>query len=74
MHGISNAESSVQSWVEAYCRIISMTKRNFEQVDKKGRKTTWEWEETPEVTEAIQRLHDDIRRKAKYDVPKEESK
>ena len=50
-----------------------MTKRNFEQVDKKGRKTTWEWEETPEVTEAIQRLHDDIRRKAKYDVFKEES-
>ena len=50
-----------------------MTKRTFEQVDKKGRKSTWEWDETPEVTEAIQRLHDDIRRKAKYDVFKEES-
>ena len=51
-----------------------MTKRTFEQIDKKGRQSTWEWDETPEVLEAIQRLHDDIRRQAKYDVPKEELK
>ena len=33
---------------------------------KKSRKNskgvTWEWEETPEVTEALKRLHDDIRK------------
>ena len=51
-----------------------MTKKEFKTTDKKGRETTWEWDETPEVTEAIQRLHDDIRRKAKYDVSEEESK
>ena len=50
-----------------------MTTRTFEQIDKKGRQSTWEWDETPEVLEAIQRLHDDMRR-AKYDVPKEELK
>ena len=38
-----------------------MTKRNFEQVDKKGRKTTWEWEETPEATAALERLHRDMK-------------
>ena len=29
-------------------------------VSSKG--DTWEWDETPEVTEAIKRLHDDMRR------------
>ena len=38
-----------------------MTKRTFEQVDKKGRKSTWEWDETPEVTEALKKLHQDMR-------------
>ena len=38
-----------------------MTKRTFESIDKKGRQTTWEWEETPEVTEALKRLHQDIK-------------
>tara|TARA_R100000008_G_scaffold20676_1_gene10862 strand:- start:1453 stop:1608 length:156 start_codon:yes stop_codon:yes gene_type:complete len=51
-----------------------MTKRTWEQVDKKGRQSTWEWEETPEVREAVQRLHDDMRNASKYDVPKEELK
>jgi len=47
-----------------------MTKRTF--TGKGGE--TWEWEETPEVTEAIKRLHDDMRRlkieddKANYDT------
>ena len=35
-----------------------MTKKTF--TGKGGE--TWEWEETPEATEAIKRLHDDIRR------------
>ena len=28
---------------------MTMTKKSFETVDKKGRKTVWEWEETPEL-------------------------
>lgn len=35
-----------------------MTTRQF--VTKSG--DTWEWEETPEVTKAVARLHDTIRR------------
>ena len=35
-----------------------MTKRKF--TGNGGE--TWEWEESPEATEAIKRLHDDIRR------------
>tara|TARA_B100000131_G_scaffold118300_1_gene115357 strand:+ start:534 stop:677 length:144 start_codon:yes stop_codon:yes gene_type:complete len=30
-----------------------MVKRTWEQVDKKGRKTIWEWEETPELAAFI---------------------
>tara|TARA_B100000287_G_scaffold135224_2_gene127236 strand:+ start:3097 stop:3246 length:150 start_codon:yes stop_codon:yes gene_type:complete len=32
-------------------------KKTFETVDKKGRLSTWEWEETPEAKAAIARLH-----------------
>ena len=45
-----------------------MTLRTFSKKDKKGREETWEWEETPEVTEAlkkllaVERLHDDMRK------------
>ena len=46
-----------------------MTKRTFESIDKKGRQTTWEWEETPEVLESLKKLHE-----AKYDVSKQEKK
>ena len=45
-----------------------MTKKEFKTSDKKGRESTWEWEETPEVTEALkklrtstEKLHQDIR-------------
>ena len=44
-----------------------MTKKEFKATDKKGRETTWEWEETPEVVAALEklsateRLHQDIR-------------
>ncbi len=38
-----------------------MTKRTFESIDKKGRKTTWEWDETEEVKKALEKLHQDMR-------------
>tara|TARA_B100001250_G_C19784094_1_gene783277 strand:- start:891 stop:1022 length:132 start_codon:yes stop_codon:yes gene_type:complete len=38
-----------------------MTKKTFEATDKKGRQSTWEWEETPEVKAALEKLHQDIR-------------
>ena len=34
-----------------------MPLRTFTKTDKKGRTTTWEWEETPEVKEALEKLH-----------------
>ncbi len=46
-----------------------MTKKSFTKIDKKGREETWEWEETPEVVAALEklrateRLHQDIRDK-----------
>lgn len=30
--------------------------------DSKGREEEWSWEETPEVTEAVARLHNTIRK------------
>ena len=38
-----------------------MTKKSFKTVDKKGRESTWEWEETPDVIKALERLHQDIK-------------
>ena len=38
-----------------------MTKKELKKIDSKGREETWEWEETPEVTEALKRLHQDMR-------------
>ena len=38
-----------------------MTKKEFKKIDKKGREETWEREETPEVTAALKRLHQDMR-------------
>ena len=34
-----------------------MTKRQWKTTDKKGRESTWEWEETPEVLKALENLH-----------------
>tara|TARA_B100000287_G_scaffold185102_1_gene175038 strand:- start:13666 stop:13815 length:150 start_codon:yes stop_codon:yes gene_type:complete len=36
-------------------------KKTFTKTDKKGREETWEWEETPEVIEALKNLHDEMR-------------
>ena len=44
-----------------------MTKKSFIKTDKKGREETWEWEETPEVRKALERLHDTIRENNKND-------
>ena len=38
-----------------------MSKKEFKTTDKKGRETTWEWEETPEATAALERLHRDMK-------------
>jgi len=32
-------------------------KKSFTKTDKKGREETWEWEETPEVRKALEKLH-----------------
>ena len=45
-----------------------MTKRKFSKTDKKGREETWEWEETPEVAEAIKKLNGDIRKVTEEDT------
>ena len=37
-----------------------MTKKSKTKTDKKGREETWEWEETPEVIEAVKKLHEEI--------------
>ena len=34
-----------------------MTKKQFKTTDNKGRESVWEWEETPEVIEAVKKLH-----------------
>ena len=38
-----------------------MAKKSHKKTDSKGREEIWEWEETPEVTEAVARLHQTIR-------------
>ncbi len=32
-------------------------KKSWTKIDKKGREETWEWEETPEVRKALEKLH-----------------
>ena len=44
-----------------------MTKKQFKKIDKKGREESWEWEETPEVKEALDRLHQNMREAKKGD-------
>ena len=39
-----------------------MVKKTNKKTDKKGREEIWEREETPEVTAAVARLHETIRR------------
>ena len=44
-----------------------MTIIQIKKTDKKGREETWEWDETPEVRKALERLHDTIRENKKND-------
>ncbi len=37
-----------------------MSKKNFKK-DKKGKEEEWSWEETPEVVEALKKLHEGIK-------------
>ena len=36
-------------------RETEVVKRSWEQIDSKGRKTLWEWDETPEIREFIKK-------------------
>ena len=38
-------------------RSSETVKKSFTKKDKKGREETWEWEETPEVRKALEKLH-----------------
>jgi hypothetical protein len=46
-----------------------MSKKTFTK-DKKGKEEEWSWEETPEVVEALKKLHRplDIRKVAEEDI------
>jgi hypothetical protein len=46
-----------------------MTKKEFKKTDSKGREEIWEWEETPEMTAAVERLHETIRELEKKNSP-----
>ena len=37
-----------------------MTRKKFKKTDSKGREESWEWDETPEVKNAIKTLHKTI--------------
>lgn len=38
-----------------------MTKKTYKKIDSRGHEETWEWDETPEMTKAVARLHETIR-------------
>ena len=35
-----------------------MTVKTYKKIDKKGREETWEWEETPELLAALEKLNE----------------
>ena len=45
-------------------------KKTFKKIDKKGHEEIWEWDETPEVTKAVARLHETIRELEKKNAKK----
>ena len=47
-----------------------MATKQHKRIDSKGHEEIWEWEETPEVTKAVERLHEDIRKLRSDDVVK----
>lgn len=40
-------------------------KKTFLKTDKKGREEEWDWEETPEVTEALTKLYQTVEQNKK---------
>ena len=48
-----------------------MTKKEFRKTDSKGREEIWEWDETPEMTAAVERLHETIRKNKQQDIIRE---
>lgn len=40
---------------------LSMSGKSFKKTDSKGREEEWNWDETPEATAAIAKLHETIR-------------
>ena len=48
-----------------------MMKKTFESIDKKGRQTNWEWEETPEVLAALEKLNESSKLAASFKERKE---
>ena len=56
-----------------FIAIINLTEncmsKKFKKTDSKGREELWEWEETPEVTKAVARLHETIRELEKKNAP-----
>ena len=45
-----------------------MTKKEFKKTDSKGREEIWGWEETPEMTAAVERLHETIRKNKQQEI------
>ena len=43
-----------------------MGTKQFKTTDKKGRESTWEWEETPELIKALEVLHN-----SQFGMPKQ---
>ena len=50
-----------------------MTLKTFKKIDKKGREETWEWEETPEVLAALEKLNESSKLAASFKQRKETS-
>ena len=48
-----------------------MTKKEFKKTGSKGREEIREWAETPEITAAVERLHDTIRKNKQQEIIRE---
>jgi len=43
-----------------------MTLKTYKKIDKKGREETWEWEETPELLTALEKLNESSKLAASF--------
>lgn len=44
-------------WYDIFGCICIMTKKQFKRIDSRGREEIWEWEETPETIEALEKFY-----------------